>query len=102
MSAFELAWDTWLFYSILGFVFCLITMKRIPLISGIYLVGGMIYVLTKLTRVKFGIPELEWKSSEYWKEVRGYLIYGQLFLTVLLAIIFTVRFNKKVPEVNEK
>lgn len=96
MSAFGVAWDTWLFYSVLGFIFCLITMKWSSIPTGIYFVGGLIYVFAKISNASvFDVTEAEWKNSEYWKEVRMYLFGGQLFLSVLLGVIHEIVFKKK-------
>lgn len=103
MSAFGVAWDTWLFYSVLGFVFCLLTMKWSSIPTGIYFLGGLIYVFAKISKASvFGVSEAEWKNSEYWKEVRIYLIGGQLFLSVLLGVIHEIAFKKKSKSETEQ
>lgn len=101
MNSFGVAWDTWLFYSVLGFAFCLLTMKWSSIPTGIYFVGGLIYVFAKISNASiFGVTEAEWKNSEYWKEVRTYLIGGQLFLSVLLGVIHEIAFKKRRTKVN--
>jgi hypothetical protein len=82
MSPFALAWDVWLRYSLLGFIFSLWTWRRKPFISLIYVVGGVIVVFTKFSDPSaFGVTAAEWQGSEYWREVRQYLIIGQLILS---------------------
>lgn len=100
VTAFTLAWETWLFYSLMGFVFSLISWKYNPVISLIYVIGGVILVFTKYSDPSFfGVSESIWKNDEYWKDVRQYLVYGQLVLSGLVMFIefLLIESSKKVP-----
>jgi len=88
MSAFETAWHAWLSYSLAGFFFSILTWRYMRFISLLYVVGGMIIVFTKYSDpATFGVTEEVWRNLEYWKEVRGYILFGQMILTVAVISI---------------
>lgn len=88
MDAFLLAWNAWLRLSVLGMFFCLVTWKRMPFFSVIYVVGGIILVLAKYSDPAiFGISESTWKNDPLYHDVRTWLIFGQLGLSAATIFI---------------
>jgi len=85
MTALGIAWGSFLTYSLLGFIFSLVTWRYAPIISLVYVVGGFIKVFS-MDHSTFGVTPEQW-GSEYWKDVRMYMLVGHAILSGLLMMI---------------